>query len=57
MSITTIALLNAFLAALVVSGLAAVMLWPLLSSRTRTGVERIERQNEELRAYSDRGTR
>ncbi len=49
MSLSTIAVLNAFLAAAVVAGLAAVMAWPLLASRSRAAVERIERRDEELR--------
>jgi len=49
MSVSTIAVLNAFLAAVLVAGLAAVMSWPLLASRPRVLVEPAERRDEELR--------
>jgi hypothetical protein len=49
MSLTTIAALNAFLAVLVVAALAALMAWPLLASRSRVAVRRIERRDEQLR--------
>jgi hypothetical protein len=49
MSLSTIAVLNAFLAAAVVLGLAAVMSWPLLVSRAPARAEQARRRDEELR--------
>ena len=48
MSLSTIAVLNGFLAAVVVAALAALMAWPLLASRSRAAVPRVERCEEEL---------
>ena len=48
MSLSTIAVLNAFLAAAWSLRLAALMAWPLLASRSRAAVQRLERRDEEL---------